>query len=99
MKRPQRTKSISSVRLLERGVIAERKELYRRRAAFVRYFNRNRIRNMHIDDYVIGVGEPKTGYNFCYALERQLHALGSIIGATAHKFGVYYGRTSLPDTF
>jgi len=71
----------------------DREELYRLRADFVRYFNRNRIRNMHVDDYVSGVDIPETGYNFCYTLERQLGKLGSIIGATAFKFGVYYGRT------
>ena len=71
----------------------EREELHRLRADFVRYFNHNRIRNMHVNDYVSGVGIPETGYNFCYTLERQLGKLGSIIGATAFKFGVYYGRT------
>jgi len=49
---------------------------------------------MKINEYVAGAELPKRGYNFCYALERQLDGLGRIIGATAFKFGVYYGRTS-----
>jgi hypothetical protein len=74
-------------------ITEDRKELIKLRSAFVRHFDRNRIRTMQIDDYVIGVGFPDKGFNFCYALERQLDGLGRIIGATAFKFGVYYGHT------
>lgn len=74
-------------------VLNSRDELYRLRSAFVRYFNGNKIANMQIDDYVAGVELPERGFNFCYGLERQLDGLGRIIGATAFKFGVYYGRT------
>ena len=74
-------------------VLNSREDSYRLRSSFVRYFNRNRISNMEIDDYVSGVDLPQNGFNFCYGLERQLDGLGRIIGATAFKFGVYYGRT------
>jgi hypothetical protein len=74
-------------------VLKFREELYQLRSAFVKYFNRNKIADMLIDDYVAGVDLPKKGFNFCYGLERQLDGLGRIIGATAFKFGVYYGRT------
>lgn len=74
-------------------IIKSREELYQIRDSFAKYFNRDKIRTMRIDDYVAGVDLPKNGYNFCYTLERQLDGLGRIIGATAFKFGVYYGRT------
>lgn len=74
-------------------VIKSREELHQIRDSFTKYFNRDKIRTMIIDDYVVGVDLPKNGYNFCYTLERQLDGLGRIIGATAFKFGVYYGRT------
>lgn len=70
-----------------------REKLYRIRSSFTRHFNTNRILNMKIDDYVIGHSSTETGYNFCYGIERQLDGLGRILGATAFKFGVYYGRT------
>jgi hypothetical protein len=74
-------------------IIQERKALFKLRSNFIRYFDRQRIMNMQIDEYVIGVGSPNKGFNFCYALERQLDSLGRMLGATAFKFGVYYGRT------
>src|ERR1700722_14576467 len=74
-------------------ILKDREELYKLRYSFVKYFNRKRIQTMKIDDYVIGLGKPVNGFNFCYALERQLDGLGRILGATAFKFGVYYGRT------
>lgn len=80
-------------------VMNSREELYRLRSAFVRYFNRNKISNMQIDDYVAGVDLPQNGFNFCYGLERQLDGLGRIIGATAFKFGVYYGRTRSDENY
>jgi len=80
-------------------VLNSREELYQLRASFARYFNRNRIGTMAIDDYVAGVDLPERGFNFCYGLERQLDGLGRIIGATAFKFGVYFGRTKTDDTY
>jgi len=80
-------------------ILKIREDLYRLRSSFVRYFNKNKITNMHIDDYVAGVELPEKGFNFCYALERQLDGLGRIIGATAFKFGVYYGRTKSDDEY
>jgi hypothetical protein len=80
-------------------VISSREDLYQLRNSFSRFFNQNRIRNMSIDDYVAGVELPEKGFNFCYGLERQLDGLGRIIGATAFKFGVYYGRTKSDDNY
>lgn len=80
-------------------IIKSREGLYQLRSSFVRSFNLNHIREMEIDEYVLGIELPETGYHFCYALERQLDGLGSIIGATAFKFGVYYGRTKSDERY
>lgn len=80
-------------------ILKSREKLYQLRSSFVRYFTRNRIRTMELDDYVAGVDLPKKGFNFCYGLERQLDGLGRIIGATAFKFGVYYGRTRSHENY
>jgi len=79
------------------NILKNREELYQLRTSFTRFFNRNYILNMDIDSYVVGVELPQKGYNFCYALERQLDGLGRIIGATAFKFGIYYGRTKTDE--
>jgi hypothetical protein len=71
----------------------KRKPLFKLRSDFVRYFDQERIGKIHINDYVIGVGSPKKGFNFCYGLERQLDGLGRMLGSPAIKFGVYYGQT------
>lgn len=70
-------------------IIDGRKELYNKRTVFTKHFNTTKIAKMDIDDFVIGVGE----HNFCRRIERDLDGLGRIIGSTAFKFGVYYGRT------
>ena len=70
-------------------ILDGRKELYNKRTAFTKHFNTNKIAKMGIDDFVIGIGE----HNFCRRIERDLDGLGRIIGSTAFKFGVYYGRT------
>jgi hypothetical protein len=76
-------------------IAKQRLPLHEKRAEFVRYYTRPRIRRIELDDYVIGVGQKNEGegLNFCYTLERDLDGLGRIIGSTAYKFGVYYGRT------
>ena len=70
-------------------ILDGRKELYNKRSAFTKHFNTNKIEKMGIDDFVIGIGE----HNFCRRIERDLDGLGRIIGSTAFKFGVYFGRT------
>ncbi|MDJ1478854.1 DUF3883 domain-containing protein [Cytophagaceae bacterium YF14B1] len=80
-------------------VLNSREKLYQLRSAFVKYFNHTKIASMQIDDYVAGVDLPEKGFNFCYGLERQLDGLGRIIGATAFKFGVYYGRTKSDSNY
>ena len=70
-------------------ILDSRKELYNKRTTFTKHFNINKIAKIGIDDFVIGIGE----HNFCRRIERDLDGLGRIIGSTAFKFGVYFGRT------
>lgn len=67
--------------------IEGRKQLNKLRIAFVKDFSLKHIAEMKIDEYVIGKGNE----TFCYRIERELDGLGRILGATAIKFGVYYG--------
>lgn len=60
------------------------------RENFVNSYPVKYIRNqMTLDDYCEGKGKKDT---FCNRLERELIGLGSIKGATASKFGIYYSQ-------
>ncbi len=60
------------------------------RREFVRDYPLSKIRAMKLDEYVIGKGSSNR--SFCYRLEREMDSLGRILGATAFKFGVYFGK-------
>lgn len=66
------------------------------RRTFVTDYPVSRIPRLTLDEYVIGRGADNR--SFCYRLERELDSLGRILGATAFKFGVYYGRTKSEPT-
>jgi len=59
------------------------------RKKFIKLFPINRIKEMTIDEFIVG---KRSGDSFCYWLERKLVDLGNIYGSTASKFGVYYGK-------
>ena len=59
------------------------------RDEFVKYFNEEFIRHMKVEDYAIGRG-IKDWHVFSYGIERTFHDLGSIVGATSYKFGIFY---------
>ena len=61
------------------------------RREFVTDYPIPKIRSMTLDEFVIGKGSENR--SFCYRLEREMDSLGRILGATAFKFGIYYGRT------
>ena len=61
------------------------------RSDFVRDYSPANIKAMQLDDFIIGKGSKN--HSFCYRLERETDDLGRILGATAFKFGVYYGKT------
>ena len=60
------------------------------RKDFVSDYPSKKIPSLPLDDYVIGKGAENR--SFCYRLEREMDILGRILGATAFKFGVYFGR-------
>lgn len=66
-------------------------QLENERQSFIRKFSFERVKKMSLDDYVIG--SKKTGNSFCYLIENRLQGLGNIHGATAFKFGIYFGKT------
>ncbi len=77
-------------------ILAERdreewKETEKNHRRFVSDYSPRKIAQMQIDDFVIGKGRDNK--SFCYRLERELDKCGRILGATAAKFGVYYGKT------
>ena len=76
---------------LAQGYQDEWKRVASLRKGFVSDYPTKRIATLRLDEYVIGKGADNP--SFCYRLERETDALGRILGATAFKFGVYYGRT------
>jgi hypothetical protein len=57
-------------------------------ARFIKRWPRERLDELlTLESYVIGAGDHDT---FCYWIERETRLLGSILGATASKFKVYY---------
>lgn len=70
-----------------------RKALNIMREKFLRKFDKSKIKQLKIDNYVIGKGET-----FCKIIENDLDRLGSMKGSPASKFGVYFG-TEKPETF
>lgn len=80
------------------SVIKDRQELYDLRDKFVKYYTPTRIRTLHIDHFALGNDLLPNGLLFCYTLERGLDGLGRTTGATASKFGVYWGRTKSDPT-
>ena len=68
----------------------EEKELEELRKKFVDdYFSVESIKQMPMEDYVIGIRKD----SFCYRLENELVGLGNIHGTPAYKFGLYYGKS------
>ena len=64
------------------------------RGEFLKAFPLERLKNLEIDDYVIGHGTP----TFCARVEVKTRAWAAIQGATAMKFGIYYGQTKKDST-
>lgn len=65
------------------------KSLEKLRRKFVNDFPIQRIKDMTMDEYVVGLKRHDT---FCYRLENELKSLGNMLGSPANKFGVYYGK-------
>jgi hypothetical protein len=67
----------------------------RTRGIFIREFPLQSLSKMTLDKYVIG---QQNYTSFCYLVEAGSRAWANIQGATARKFGVYYGRTKSDPT-
>ncbi|QQO35378.1 DUF3883 domain-containing protein [Bradyrhizobium diazoefficiens] len=63
------------------------------RGAFLRAFPIDRLKNLTLDGYVMGKGTP----SFCTYVEAKTKPWANILGATAMKFGIYFGKAK-PDT-
>jgi hypothetical protein len=61
----------------------------RSRGDFLRAFPIKRLADLEVDDYVIGLKKP----TFCDYVEPKTSLWAVIMGATAFKFGIYYGKT------
>lgn len=66
----------------------------RSRGDFLRAFPIKRLPDLEVDDYVIGLKKP----TFCDYVEPKTSSWAVIMGATAFKFGIYYGRTKADPT-
>lgn len=64
-------------------------ELEKLRESFVADFSVQKLKNITKEEYAIHEGRRDT---FCFRIENELVNLGNIHGATAIKFGLYYGK-------
>jgi len=64
------------------------------RGAFLHAFPLKSLKNLTLDEYVIGKGMP----SFCAYVEARTKPWANILGATSFKFGVYFGRTKSDPT-
>jgi hypothetical protein len=97
MKRHEMAKRIDEyVPFLASHYKSEWKKAEKLHTNFVKDFPRSKLHTLTLDEYVIGKGAESQ--SFCYRLEREMISLGSIRGATAYKFGIYYGKTAKDET-
>ncbi len=69
------------------------KDLEQKRIDFTKKFSPKFIEEMTLEDYALGrmkIDAEKNKKSFCYEIETGLKDLGSIKGANADKFGVYF---------
>lgn len=64
------------------------------RGDFLKAFPLSRLKDLKLDDYVIGKGTA----SFCASVEAKTKAWAVIQGSTAFKFGIYFGRTKSDAT-
>ena len=66
-------------------------KLEEKRRKFLSLFSKEKLMNLKLEDYALQKGESESKNSFCYWLENELKGLGNIHGATARKFGIYFG--------
>lgn len=64
------------------------------RGQFLLSYPLKELKNITVDEYVIGKGTA----SFCACVEAKTKAWANIQGATANKFGIYYGKTKSDPT-
>jgi hypothetical protein len=64
------------------------------RGEFLRAFPLNSLKNLTLDEYVIGKGTA----SFCASVEVKTKAWANVQGSTAIKFGIYFGKTKTDPT-
>lgn len=64
------------------------------RGQFLRSYPLNKLKNITLDEYVIGKGTA----SFCACVEAKTKAWANMQGATAKKFGIYFGKTKSDPT-
>lgn len=64
------------------------------RGQFLHSFPLNKLKDITLDDYVIGKGTA----SFCACVEAKSKAWANMQGATARKFGIYFGKTKSDPT-
>ncbi len=74
---------------------AQENELEKLREQFVEDFSVQRLKNITKEEYAIHAGRKDT---FCFRIENELVKLGNIHGASAVKFGLYYGKSGKDTT-
>jgi len=73
---------------IRRDFQVEYKELRSLVNKFTKDYSIETIQSLTLDEYVVGKGDQ----TFCNRIENELNDWGNIHGATASKFGVYYGK-------
>ena len=66
-------------------------KLEEKRQKFLKLFPKEKLEDLKIENYALQKGEAESKTSFCYWLENELKELGNIHGATARKFGIYFG--------
>ncbi len=64
------------------------------RGQFLRSYPLSQLKNITLDEYVIGKGTA----SFCACVEAKTKAWANMQGATANKFGIYFGKTKSDPT-
>ncbi|WP_083900866.1 DUF3883 domain-containing protein [Azospirillum sp. B4] len=86
-KRPFRAKSLRAFEKDYNPTFED--EAHQTRGAFLDAFPIDALPNLTVENYVIGLQQP----TFCYHIEVKTRSWAIIQGATAAKFGIYFGRT------
>src|SRR3989338_11627292 len=75
-------------------------KLEEKRKKFLKLFPKEKLNNIKLESYALQKGKVESKNSFCYWLENELKELGNIHGATARKFGIYFGVSkSEPDEY